>query len=183
MKLSHFYMHIFKLLTVPHELLFMWHCLQFKYILVMFQQELPQRLIGLPCNRCYSTEQSARWPTGSGDRIDVPKIKQPYINDSVQDCNNSIALAMELLQSCTKPSICLQFYVQCLRYDSCYNFIKNIKLHVHFILWYLPTWVLLNGLLENLLVLSWSTTLSWNGKWDTLLLNFLGFSIIGGIRQ
>ena len=27
------------------------------------------------------------------------------INDLVQDCSNSIALAMELLQSCTKPSI------------------------------------------------------------------------------
>ena len=31
-------------------------------------------------------------------------------NDSlVQDCSNSIALAMELLQSCTKPSILLQW--------------------------------------------------------------------------
>ena len=27
----------------------------------------------------------------------------PYINGLVQDCSNSIALAMELLQSCTKP--------------------------------------------------------------------------------
>ena len=28
-----------------------------------------------------------------------------YINDLVQDCSNSSALAMELLQSCIKPSI------------------------------------------------------------------------------
>ena len=28
-----------------------------------------------------------------------------YINGLVQDCSNSSALAMELLQSCTKPSI------------------------------------------------------------------------------
>ena len=28
-----------------------------------------------------------------------------HINGSVQDCNNSSALALELLQSCTKPSI------------------------------------------------------------------------------
>ena len=31
-----------------------------------------------------------------------------YINDIVQDCNNSIADAPELLQSCTKPSISVQ---------------------------------------------------------------------------
>ena len=30
------------------------------------------------------------------------------INDLVQDCSNSSALAMELLQSCTKLSKCLQ---------------------------------------------------------------------------
>ena len=29
----------------------------------------------------------------------------PYIDGLVQDCSNSIALAMELLQSCMKPSI------------------------------------------------------------------------------
>ena len=34
--------------------------------------------------------------------IDVTK----YIDSLVQDCSNSSALAMELLQSCTKPSIC-----------------------------------------------------------------------------
>ena len=31
-----------------------------------------------------------------------------YIDDLVQDCSNSIANALELLQSCTKPSICDQ---------------------------------------------------------------------------
>ena len=30
-----------------------------------------------------------------------------YIGDSVQDCSSSIANALELLQSCTKPSIFL----------------------------------------------------------------------------
>ena len=29
-----------------------------------------------------------------------------YIDGLVQDCSNSSALAMELLQSCAKPSIC-----------------------------------------------------------------------------
>ena len=33
-------------------------------------------------------------------------MQQPYINGLVQDCSNSIANALELLQSCTKPSIC-----------------------------------------------------------------------------
>ena len=30
---------------------------------------------------------------------------QDYVNDLVQDCSNSIALVLELLQSCTKPSM------------------------------------------------------------------------------
>ena len=30
----------------------------------------------------------------------------PFIDGLVQDCSNSSALAMELLQSCTKPTIC-----------------------------------------------------------------------------
>ena len=34
-----------------------------------------------------------------------------YIDGLVQDCSNSSALAMELLQSCTKPSICA-VYIQ-----------------------------------------------------------------------
>ena len=33
------------------------------------------------------------------------KYSIQYINGLVQDCSNSSALAMELLQSCTKPSI------------------------------------------------------------------------------
>ena len=31
-----------------------------------------------------------------------------YIDGLVQDCRNSIANALELLQSCTKPSICVR---------------------------------------------------------------------------
>ena len=34
-----------------------------------------------------------------------------YSGGLVQDCSNSIALAMELLQSCTKPFICVQMYL------------------------------------------------------------------------
>ena len=34
-------------------------------------------------------------------------MHQIYIDGLVQDCSNSSALAMELLQSCTKPSIYL----------------------------------------------------------------------------
>ena len=32
-------------------------------------------------------------------------MQGPYIDGLVQDCSNSSVLAMELLQSCTKPSI------------------------------------------------------------------------------
>ena len=41
-----------------------------------------------------------------------------YIDGLVQDCSNSIANALELLQSCTKPSICC----------SCELFIQNISI-------------------------------------------------------
>ena len=36
----------------------------------------------------------------------MDKSKGEYIDGLVQDCSNSIANALELLQSCTKPSIC-----------------------------------------------------------------------------
>ena len=48
-----------------------------------------------------------------------PGIDIDYIDGSVQDCSNSNALAMELLQSCTKPSTCwpgMQVSDQCLTY-------------------------------------------------------------------
>ena len=35
------------------------------------------------------------------------KFTETYINDLVQDCSISTALAMEILQSCSKPSICI----------------------------------------------------------------------------
>ena len=34
------------------------------------------------------------------------KYALQHIDDLVQDCSNSIANALELLQSCTKPSMC-----------------------------------------------------------------------------
>ena len=40
------------------------------------------------------------------------KVKD-YFDGLVQDCGNSSALAMELLQSCTKPSIAMEL-LQCI---------------------------------------------------------------------
>ena len=37
------------------------------------------------------------------------QAKWVYINGLMQDCSNSSALAMELLQPCTKPSICAHY--------------------------------------------------------------------------
>ena len=37
------------------------------------------------------------------DTVAVPE--QLHLDDLVQDCSNSIANTLELLQSCTKPSI------------------------------------------------------------------------------
>ena len=44
------------------------------------------------------------WKTRLGTWIVVPKIMAGHIDGFVQDCSNSIANALELLQSCTKPS-------------------------------------------------------------------------------
>ena len=44
----------------------------------------------------------------SKDECDIKGINFkliPHIDGLVQDCSNSIANALELLQSCTKPSI------------------------------------------------------------------------------
>ena len=40
----------------------------------------------------------------------VSLVSLQYIDGLAQDCSNSSGLAMELLQSCTKPSICLYSY-------------------------------------------------------------------------
>ena len=40
-----------------------------------------------------------------------------YIDGLVQDCSNSIADALELLQSCTKPSICISCIVNAIVAD------------------------------------------------------------------
>ena len=52
---------------------------------------------------------------------------QSYIDDLVQDCSNSSALAMELLQFCTKPSIYNYFYTNCLHFISFWTWHKNTK--------------------------------------------------------
>ena len=55
--------------------------------------------------------------------------KQRHIDGSVQDCSNSSALAMDLLQSCAQPSI----YANTLYTDSLYQ--KHVILcHLVFLL-------------------------------------------------
>ena len=47
-------------------------------------------------------------PRYSGERLpqkDIPSLSPYYIDGVVQDCSSSTANALELLQSCTKPSI------------------------------------------------------------------------------
>ena len=41
----------------------------------------------------------------------VTRTIESNIDDSVQDCSNSIAKALELLQSCTKPSIYYRWFI------------------------------------------------------------------------
>ena len=45
------------------------------------------------------------WQWNGMDRTDC--VREHLIHGLVQDCSNSSALAMKLLQSCTKPWICL----------------------------------------------------------------------------
>ena len=55
------------------------------------------------------TKLSLRPPTNSTEAsvyIGI-EIDEYDTNGLVQDCSNSIANALELLQSCTKPSICV----------------------------------------------------------------------------
>ena len=58
-----------------------------------------------------------------------------YIDGLVQDCSNSSALALELLQSCTKPSACIQFNHCGTRFSSgkkkiCLYFVLFLKIEV-----------------------------------------------------
>ena len=46
-----------------------------------------------------------------------------YIDGLVQDCSNSSALAMELLQSCTKPSICAWLEIKLLQPLHVHNYV------------------------------------------------------------
>ena len=41
-----------------------------------------------------------------GQKVVIMEIMENNVHGLVQDCSNSIALAMELLQSSTKPSRC-----------------------------------------------------------------------------
>ena len=45
------------------------------------------------------------WNKKQQQSTQTPMAVKKYIHGLVQDCNNSSALAMELLQSCTKPLI------------------------------------------------------------------------------
>ena len=57
-------------------------------------------------------------------------IKERYIDGLVQDCSISIALAMLILQPCTKPSICdyvLSFSMKVGNYTKSENECRNTK--------------------------------------------------------
>ena len=52
------------------------------------------------------------WNQEVPNHTETQKRRQLYIDGLLQDCSNSSALAMELLQACTKPSIYTS-YVRC----------------------------------------------------------------------
>ena len=59
----------------------------------------------------------------------------PYVDGLVLECSNSSATAMELLQSCTKPSMCLNYYITAM---SLYSLIfAFVFIFIHsFICWF-----------------------------------------------
>ena len=63
-----------------------------------------------------SHKQRQQWVSQQWSLVSIRQVTMytawhwEYIDGLVQDCSNSSALAMELLQSCTKPSICNQLY-------------------------------------------------------------------------
>ena len=63
---------------------------------------------------------SAKYPSFStGLNVLIIQELIPYINSLVQDCSNSSANALELLQSCTKPLIYGNMH--CLHYAYIYT--------------------------------------------------------------
>ena len=60
---------------------------------------------------------SAGYPRNMGNTCPIPQQntikRKPCVDCFAQDCSNSSALAMELLQSCTKPSMCTFREVLC----------------------------------------------------------------------
>ena len=62
--------------------------------------------------QCHSA-RDLLWHCGTGKSVGFQPqqgANQEHIDGLVQDCSNSIAIAMELLKSCAKPSIFLGTY-------------------------------------------------------------------------
>ena len=57
-------------------------------------------------------------------------VNNEYIDGLVQDCSNSIANALELLQSCTKPSICFMSLSHYTLYKPSYSDILSGKIFI-----------------------------------------------------
>ena len=66
------------------------------------------KMVGIPTAHLYpdyvESQQTANMETTSVVNKVSGHWKQPHIHGLVQDCSISSALAMEILQSCTKPS-------------------------------------------------------------------------------
>ena len=83
---------------------------------------------------------SSLWTRRMGVRLlGIPPTLRAYIDDKVQDCNNSITNAFELLQSCIKPSIYLPVYeVQCYTWTRLIFALTSHEFcHAFFYIWHL----------------------------------------------
>ena len=84
-----------------------WNCDHTRHIKFMLHKVPDSRHIIPPVWHQAITWTSADlWSAGTLTPNYSEIVIKIHIDGLVQDCNNSIAIALELLQSCTKPSMC-----------------------------------------------------------------------------
>ena len=82
-------------------------CLQRKYWTGLQYNDIWINLFCISISRGWEKRFPQRHKSYPDNVCKLQKLHGAYIDGLVQDCSNSSALAMELLQSCTKPSICV----------------------------------------------------------------------------
>ena len=120
-----------------------------------------------PDSKVHGANMGPTWVLSAPDGPHVPcylgyyirglhhNVTQPYIDGLVQNCSISIASALEIQQSCTKPSIWRLLWV--LRRST---IVRSLKWHTR----WSHHWVLLSGLNSQQ---NFIDKLNWSGSWHS----------------